>query len=199
MAVTSFDSRLKLWHDFSRDRGELESVVERALRFSGQPLLRPSRSHSLIRSFPFREAKKAATPERALRLVGDALREIPGEKILLYVGWGLGRYGRGGVRMTPEYEPALAALNAAKTSVFVLDVTDADYHSLEVGIRQVAADTGGTYAKTNHFAKREVMRLTETISGYYLLSLDPSQMPANPGKVKIELREKKGTVLTRAG
>jgi hypothetical protein len=34
--------------------------------------------------------------------------------------------------MTADYEPARRAPQKARCSVFALDVTDADYHSLEV-------------------------------------------------------------------
>jgi hypothetical protein len=55
--------------------------------------------------------------------------------------------------------------------VFSLDVTDADYHTLEVGLQAVAADTGGFYAKTHLFPELAVQRLARVISGYYELSL----------------------------
>jgi VWFA-related protein len=197
VAVVSFDSHLKLWQDFSRDREETAAVVDRAVRFGAAPLLRADRSISLARSFNYRNAKKAATPERALKVTADSLLDIPGEKILVYLGWGLGRYGWAGFGMIPEYRRTLATLNAAKATVFVLDITDADYHTLELGIRQVAVDTGGTYAKTNRFAEREVMRLVETISGYYLLTLDRSRLPLDLRELEIELLGMKGTVHVR--
>jgi hypothetical protein len=197
VAVVSFDSHLKLWQDFSRDREETAAVVDRAVRFGAAPLLRADRSLSLARSFNYRDAKKAATPERALKVTADSLLDIPGEKILVYLGWGLGRYGWAGFGMIPEYRRTLATLNAAKATVFVLDITDADFHTLELGIRQVAVDTGGTYAKTNRFAEREVMRLVEAISGYYLLTLDRGRLPLDLRELEIELVEKKGTVHVR--
>jgi hypothetical protein len=101
--------------------------------------------------------------------------------------------------MTQDYRRALETLDAAKASVFVLDVTDADYHTLELGIRQVAQDTGGTYAKTDKFARREIMRLAETISGYYLLTLDKSHLPDEIRRVELRLRSGGGRVILREG
>jgi hypothetical protein len=197
IAVVSFDSHLKFWQDFSRDRDLTASAVEQAIRFGAEPLVTPGPSMSLARSFPRAEAKRAANPERALRLTARSLLDIPGEKVILYLGWGLGRYGSTGFQLTPEYGRTLSTLKAARASVFVLDVTDADYHTLELGIRQVAADTGGTYAKTNRFARREVLRLTETISGYYLLTVDPSLLPEDLAKVRLRLADGRGEVLLR--
>jgi hypothetical protein len=197
VAVVSFDSHLKFWLDFSRDRTAAGDATERAIRFGAQPPISPGKLRSLAYSFPKEEAKKAATPEDALRLTARSLIDIPGEKIIVYLGWGLGRYGSSGFRMTRDYDRALATLDAAKASVFVLDVTDADYHTLELGIRQVARDTGGTYAKTDNFARREVMRLVETISGYYLLTLDRGNLPEELEKLALRLKSGGGRVLLR--
>ena len=197
VAVVSFDSHLKLWHDFSRDRLSTGDVIERAVRFGSKPLLPTPGKRALARSFPAAEAKRAAKPEQALYLTARSLLDIPGEKVIIYLGWGLGRFGGSGFSMTPEYERALATLKAARASVFVLDVTDADYHTLELGIRQVASDTGGTYAKTNDFARREVSRLTESNSGYYLLTLDRESLPEERRRLRIRLRDLAGEVLLR--
>jgi hypothetical protein len=75
--------------------------------------------------------------------------------------------------MPPAYFDALRALEAARASVFVLDVSDADYHTLEVGLERVAADTGGTYAKTHLFPDGAAQRLAATIAGYYVLYYRP--------------------------
>lgn len=197
VAVVSFDSHLKFWHDFSRDRSSVGDAIEKAIRFGAEPPLRSRPGRSLARSFPTAEAKRAATPEDALGITARSLIDIPGEKILVYLGWGLGRYGSSGFRMTQDYNRTLAALDRAQASVFVIDVTDADYHTLELGIRQIAEDTGGTYAKTNEFARREVLRLTETISGYYLLTIDRNQLPSDSRKLEATLRTVKGRVVLR--
>ena len=197
VAAVSFDSHLKFWHDLSRDRDSVGDAIERAVRFGSMPPILPAHGRSLARTFPAAEAKRAATPEDALRLTARSLIDIPGEKILVYLGWGLGRYGSSGFRMTQDYYRALATLDAARTSVFVLDVTDADYHTLELGIRQVAHDTGGTYAKTNTFGRRQVLQLTESISGYYLLTLDRDSLPEERRRLRINLRDHQGEVLLR--
>ena len=99
--------------------------------------------------------------------------------------------------MTPAYAPAVKALRDARTSVFVLDVTSADYHSLQIGLEQVAADTGGMYLSTFRLPNLARDILAQAISGYYLLTLDRGQMPEGEEKVRVELRKKIGTVLAR--
>ncbi len=213
VAIVTFDSHLKLWQDFTRDRQALAATLEQAIRFGGSALARPNhrepshrgpsrrgpsrRGPSLLAHFDRDRAREVAEPEAALQFLGTALQGLPGEKDVVYLGWGLGRFDFAGVRMTAGYFPALRALRDARATVFVLDVTDADSHSLEVGIERVAADTGGTYHKTNsaHLADLAVERLASVLRGHYLITLDVSAAPA--GKVEIELRQQKGRVLYR--
>ena len=67
--------------------------------------------------------------------------------------------------MTAEYQPAVRALEAARATVFVLDVSQADYHSLEVGLQNVASHTGGPYDRTFHVASQAVRRLAQAFAG----------------------------------
>jgi VWFA-related protein len=202
IAVVSYDSHLKLWLDFTRDRDAVYAALDRAMLWSeeGEPEPAPDGSAgeaSLVPGFDRAAARRAASPERALEVAARALVPLPGVKSIVYLGWGLGRYTSSGVQMTPAYAPAVRALNAAHASVFVLDVTSADYHSLEVGLQGVAAATGGTYAKTNVLPGLATGALVRVLSGYYVLTLDRSQVADLKGAVRIELRDKRGTVLVR--
>jgi VWFA-related protein len=198
VAVLSYDSHLKLWLDFTRDRDAVYAALDRAMLWSeeGEPEAAAGEV-SLVASFDTAAARRAASPEKALEVAARALAAIPGEKSIVYLGWGLGRYTSWGVQMTPDYKPAVRALSAAHASVFVLDVTSADFHSLEAGLQGVAAATGGTYAKTNVLPGLATDALTRTLTGYYVLTLDQSEIAGAQGEVRIALREKKGTVLTR--
>jgi VWFA-related protein len=197
-AVVSYDSHLKLWQDFTRDREAVYAALDRAMVWSpeGEPKAAAGEI-SLVAGFDAAAARRAASPEKALEVTARALAPLPGEKSIVYLGWGLGRYTSWGVQMTPDYAPAVRALTAAHASVFVLDVTSADFHSLEVGLQSVAAATGGTYAKTNVLPGLATDSLVRTLTGFYVLTLDQSEMAGAEGAVRIDLREKKGTVLAR--
>lgn len=199
VAVASFDSRLKLWRDFGRDRAAQAEAVEEAVRFGKEPLLRRGGEPSLAAHMDFRAARSAATAEAALAVTAAALRALPGEKILVYLGWGLGRRGSHGFSMKGDYRTAQRALNEARTSVFVLDITNADYHTLEIGLRTVAADTGGTYEKTNRYSQQAVDKLIRAISGYYLLTLDRAGLSVSASDLEIRISGRNARVLARGG
>jgi VWFA-related protein len=198
IAVVAFDSHLRLWLDWTNDHEAVHQAIDRAMLFGGASrVAAEGEPAALARHFDFAAAKKAASPERALEVTAAALAPYRGEKVIVYLGWGLGRFGADGVKMTPAFAPAVRALRAAKASVFVLDVTSADYHSLEVGLEAVAEATGGTYAKTFVFPGLATKALARTIAGHYLLTLDQAQLPDETGELRIELRGKKGIVLAR--
>jgi VWFA-related protein len=197
VAVLSFDSHLRLWQDFTGNRTSLARALQ-AVLFDERASFDPCPFPALEPSFDAAAARRAATPEVALRVTAEALQAIPGSKSLVLFGWGLGRFTAGlGVRMTPDYGPARHALVDARTSVFALDVTNADYHSLEVGLEQVAEDTGGFYAKTHLFPDQAMSRLEGALAGHYVLAIE--KPPGKPGRHRVSVKRVggPGTVLAR--
>lgn len=188
VAVVGYDSHLKLWQDFTLDREAVYDAVYGAIHFSGRPTVpRASERGPLYEHLDFEAAKKAAQPEEGLEVAARALVPLPGPKTVIWLGWGLGRLASRRVGPKPEYRPALRALEAAQATVFVIDVTDAAYHDLEFGLKQVAADTGGTYAKAHERPDALIRNLTAAASGHYLLHLDRAGLPRYPGELEVEL------------
>src|SRR6266849_2209473 len=115
--------------------------------------------------------KDARDSSEALLIIGNALRPIPGPKSLILFGWGLGTLHGGRVWMERSYPAARQALEGARVSVFSLDFTQADAHSLSVGLGQVSGDTGGFYASTFRFPNIAIERLHKTLAGHYELEV----------------------------
>lgn len=197
MAVISFDSHLHLRQDFTQDREAVYAAIDRGMLFGDSAAGPGSGELSLLGSFDFEAAFDAASPERGLEVTARALADLPGEKVLVYLGWGLGRFGSSGVQMTPAFYPAVRALRRAGIPVFVLDVTSADSHSLEAGLEAVARATGGTYHKTNVLPQLATDFLARAISGHYVITIDPATVPPGGGPVTVRLRARKGSVITR--
>jgi VWFA-related protein len=199
-AVVSFDSHLKLRADFTADHGRLREALDASVRPGPEPLLRQGGDPTLLRSFDRSAARRAATPEAGLEVAARALIPIDGEKVVVFLGWGLGRFTSTGVEMIPQYGDALRALDAARASVFTIDVTQADYHSLEIGLQQVAEDTGGTYTKSNVFPGIAMDELQATLGGHYVLYFRRPEGADGPQPVRVELRDRsRGELLVPEG
>lgn len=194
-AVVRFDSHLTLLCDFTSDRAALEAAFDEGLLQGTAPAIVPSPFPSLAAGLDLQAARRAANVELALDLVSRALIPIPGGKALLFLGWGLG------VDRSPRESQALArafaSMAAARINVFTLDVSDADWHTLETTLQHASALTGGTYQKTHIFAGGAVTRLAKSLGGRYVLvcvAPDDGVLPL----LDVSLRDRRGEVMSRA-
>jgi VWFA-related protein len=198
VAVVSFDTHLKVWTDFTSDRARLRHALDRSVLFERVPTLNVEAEPSLVAHLEPGAGRRAAAPESALLVLGEALKELPGAKSLVLFGWGMGRWSPGfGVFLDADYGPARRALVAGRVTVFALDVTTADYHTLEVGLEQVAEDTGGFYAKTHLFPSQALARLEHALSGHYVITFAKPDLPRGEHEIDIGLVGRKGTVMAR--
>ena len=170
----------------------------RSVLFERVPLLGAGDAPSLVEHLEPGAGKRAAAPETALLQLGQAMKELPGSKSLVLFGWGMGRWSPGiGVFLERDYGPARRALVEGRVTVFALDVTNADYHTLEVGLEQVAEDTGGFYAKTHLFPSQAIDRLERALEGHYVLTFTKPALEPGEHDIDIALVGRKGTVLAR--
>ena len=175
IAVVSFDSHLKIWTDFTNDRAAVRRIFDRGLLLEHpKPIGEPASPISLTRELTQAEGRRAYPIEKALLLLGQALEPLPGTKSIVLFGHGFGRFTGNGVLMEHGYEEALAALQRARAAVFSIDVTQADYHSLEVGLQSVSEETGGFYERSFQFPDRTVQRLAGALAGHYVLLVKAS-------------------------
>ena len=202
VAVFSFDSHLKFHLDFSGDKQRIRDAMERAL-YTDEPL--PPRTvpmPSLAKRIDREEMKKAGSSEAALIIVANALRSIPGPKSLILFGWGLGRFVYGvGVFMEPKYAGARYALERARVSVFSIDFTRADAHSLSAGLNKAAEDTGGFYASTFRFPHLALERLQRTLAGHYELEVrKPETKVKGAHSIEVDVpKRRSANVMARSG
>jgi VWFA-related protein len=200
VAVASYDSHLKLRQDFTDDHEKIVRAINASLRTGQEPEPDPGSRPALARHLNHLAARRAATPERALALLAEALTPIPGGKSMLYFGWGLGTVGGLGGPNLSEAKAWLAALKgmaAARVNVFSLDVTDADYHSLEVHLEQLSDLTGGRYEKTNVFPNLAMERVQRAISGRYVLVFVKPRTALGTHEIDVKLVGRKGRVSAR--
>ena len=198
VAVLSFDSRLRIWLDFTGDRARVAHALERGILLETPPPSQASVDPSLVARLDRAGVRRAYSIERALRLIGEALEDLPGAKSVVLVGHGFGRLGPAGVSMENEYDAMRAALQTARASVFCLDVTDADYHSLEAGLQLVAEDTGGFFVRTHIFPQQAIDRLAGALAGHYVLFVENPGLPSGSHRIEVRLTRRSGHVLANA-
>jgi len=197
VAIASFDHHLKLWLDFTADHERARPLLRGGLVYEDVPEAEPGPPPSLAAFFDTRAARDAASLEQALLVLGRALSPLPGAKSVVLFGAGMGRLTPVGVVLDAAYGPAREALAAAQATVFSLDVTDADRHTLEVGLQQVAADTGGFYARTHEFPGIALAQLEGALEGRYVLAFPRPEGRRGAHEIRIDLPGRKGSVVSR--
>lgn len=199
-AVLSFDSRLRIWTDFTNDLDHLRSLLGRQV-ISGRPgPLAQAEGVSLLSRLDPRRAERIYGVEHALRHIAEALEPLPGAKSLVLVGYGFGRLDARSdrVMLMDGYDEASAALQRARVSVFTLNVTRAHYNSLQQSLQTVAAQTGGTYGSTWEFPTAAIARVTRALAGHYVLFVERPQLRDGAHRIEVRLTTRRGWVAARS-
>ena len=195
VAVLRFDSRLHLLLDFTQNRNRVREAFEHDVLFGAAPEPGERQAPSLRPSLDLERTAPSYSMERALLRVAESLEHLPGPKSVVVAGHGFGRFSSMGVTLEPAYDEARAALTRARATVFCLDVTEADYHSLEAGLKIVAADTGGLYQRTHVFSEAALDRVLAALAGQYVLLVEKPPLGPGSHRLDVRLKGREGVVL----
>jgi VWFA-related protein len=205
VAVASFHAHLELWADFTTDRAAVRAILKRSILFAGRAEDRrpPAEPPTLTPFFDREAGRQTATVEQALVVLGRALDGVPGSKALVVFGYGFGRIvgpartGSPVVGVDAEYDEARRLLVRARATVYCLDLTQADSHTLEFGLVRVAEDTGGFFARTHEFPGLAMRRLGEALAGHYEVTFEKPELPRGEHAIRVELVGRRAVVLAR--
>jgi VWFA-related protein len=198
VAVLSFDSRLRLWTDFTNNIGRVRSILSNDVIVSPPGPVSASGDVSLMPTLDEESVRRISSIERALRHIAESLEPLPGAKSLVLLGYGFGRFDArsGTVLQMDGYDEASAALQRARVAVLTLNVTQANYNSLQAGLETVAAETGGVYAST--YESRGVERIWQALEGYYVLFVEKPELKRGEHRIEVRLARREGTVIARS-
>ena len=204
-AVVSYDFKLKVHADFTRDREKLVEAVKRAQigkdPGGNWPSRRPEADPlgdelpSLLKTLPTgRELRKESdTFQDALRVLAEATSSIQARKTLFLFSQGFEGTSSGvGWRPDPRFYPGMMqALNDANLAVYTLDLSAIGVqHSLGDSLSLLANDTGGYYYEHVTSYGNIVELISDQNSGYYLLSYRSESPAGESGYRKVEVRLK---------
>ena len=207
VAILSFDTHLKIWVDFTNDLERLRRVLNRGILLEDPPPVQEATPISLVARLSQSRGQRTYNIEKGLGLIAEALEPLPGSKALVLFGHGFGRFNPGLssalletsiVDMENGYEETVRALVASRASVFSLDVTKADYHSLELGLQRISDETGGFYERTHLFPEIAMKKLAGALAGYYVLLVEKPDAKPRAHRIEVELTRRKGNVLARS-
>lgn len=203
VAIVSFDSQLHTWTNFSNDVAELRRVLTNTV-ISGRPPTNvriDAESGAIHVQMRSPDERAPESLPAALQQIGEMLEPLPGTKSIVVLGRAMGewipRLGR--VELGHDYEVAVTALRRSRVSVFCFDYTNADYHPLQEGLMQVAADTGGRFWQTDRFAAAPLGELRQLLEGHYVLLVVPPDERTGERALAVKVNNRRATVLVKSG
>jgi VWFA-related protein len=211
VAVASYDTKLKVQQDFTRDKRALINAIDDAMKGKDPEGNYPSRitaeGPSLLRNLPRGKElrKKTATIYEALQQLGEASGYIRARKNLMLFTYGLpGRVDSFGQYIPDRryFEPTVQSLNDNNVAAYMIDLTPAGTeHTLSDSLNRMADDTGGRYFFNFVNFSTPLDQIAKENSGYYLLSYINERPEGSKGyqKVEVTVKNPEFRVRTREG
>jgi VWFA-related protein len=194
VAVLRFDSKLELLLDFTADKNLVSRTFERDVLFGDGVKSVEQQEPTLRGMLDAERTAPSYSMEESLLRIAEGIAPMPGPKSVVIVGHGFGRMSGSGVILEPDYDQAKKVLQRARASVFCLDVTDADSHTLEAGLQVVADDTGGFYQRSHVFPEAAMNRVFAALEGQYVLFVEGPQLQPGSHRLQIRLKKRNGVV-----
>jgi VWFA-related protein len=199
VAVASYDTRLKVQQDFTRDRKALIAAVGDAMKGKDREGNYPSRidaskGASLLAGLPKGQElrDKTSTLYEAMQAIARSAGNVRGRKNLLLFTFGLpGRVDTFGQYVPDKrfFEPTVQALNANNVAAYTIDLTPpAVEHTLSDALNKLADDTGGRYFFNVTNFSTPLDEVAKENNGYYLLSYSGEQPAGKSGFQEVQVR-----------
>lgn len=207
VAVVSYDYKLEVHQDFTRDRTALANAIDAAIRGKSPDRQWPSRQRPdsevgpLLKGLPAGKELRKATRDiyRGLEVLSAAAANVPGRKNMVFLGTGFDP-----IRST-EYlrmNPAIAALNAANIAAYTIDLVPTEIdHTSRGSLHDLAIRTGGDFFFTFVRFEAPLEQISEGTTGYYLIAYRSRHPAGKPGyqRVGVKLANPEFRVRARNG
>ena len=213
VAIVGHDIRLKVFTDFTSDRGRIERALNDAAKFGRgrTDAAAGDEEVSILRNIDReRMINETGTVYEALDVLADSLRGFSARKNLVLFSPGI--IDRSEIvsnemllNRSQHLDPALESLNAANVTVYGVQLQRGPEASTTMLFHQrlseISQSTGGEYFRMNTDYRRAVDKIEETNAGYYLVTYRSKHPKGTSGfqKVDVSVRSPELRVVARSG
>lgn len=200
VAVASYDFKLKLQSDFTRDRKALAKAIDSAIRGGDPEKNWPSRAEgteepALLDDLPQGESLRDESLRiyDAVEILAEAAGDIRGRKNLVLFTTGFGQINSVGQYLEDPryYPPMMQALNDNNVAAYMVDLTPLQVqHVMSDSMNQLAEETGGRYFFNFTSFLQPLNDIAQENNGYYLLSYQSRHPAGESGYQKVRVRAK---------
>ena len=209
VAVVTYETRLEIVQDFTRNVEVLREAIQRAAEGQGDLQNWPSRQPaphegpSLARQLPTGKDLRNKTGDiyQGLQVLARAAGSVRGRKNLVFIGRGIGEVNSFGVWQPDAryYRPTVQTLNDNNVALYPLDVMPlGSRHSLENSLSALATDTGGTFTRQFTSFRTPLQAIAEENGGYYLLSYQSRKERGKSGFQNVTVKTRNPELKVRA-
>lgn len=202
VAVVGFDSRFKVYTDFTSDKKQLKRALNDAAKFSNGIL--KTASPVILKDLTRQKMDKSRNTYEAVELLAGTLTPIQARKVVILFSPGFAENlsSTGFTQDETYYRPMIRALNKANVSVYSISLMRGVFHHpLFEGMQRMAADTGGEFYRDVVNYSTPLRQIENVNNGYYMLSYYTKKPSDRDGyqKVQVSLRNPEFRVKARDG
>jgi VWFA-related protein len=197
VAVVSYDKKLKVQQDFTRDGRALAEAIGAAMKGKDAEgnwpsRIKPGEGPSLYANLPKGNALRDETENiyDALKVLAESAGQIRGRKNLVMFTTGFGEVNSFGQYIPDQryYPGTVQALNDNNVAVYSLDLVPAGtIHALSDAMTKLSNETGGQYYTNFSTFTTPLKQIGEENSGYYLLSYRSEQPAGKRGFQEVDV------------
>jgi len=196
VAVVSYDSRLRVQTDFTRDHDTIAKAIDSAIQGKSLDMdefaqVGNSNGPSLVDDLPRGRylRKESRRIYGALELVAQATGDIRARKNLVMFGIGFGILTTSDREDIRYYQPMMETLNANNVAAYMVDLSpNTVEHAMSDPMNRLATETGGRYFFNFTNFQTPLSQIADENNGYYLLSYQSSHPRGETGYQKVTVK-----------
>lgn len=210
VAIAGFDSRLKMFADFTSDKNVLRKALSDATSFSNGITKAPAYATpelSIMQNIDNRRMMyKTGRIYDGIALLADALPEVAARTVMVLFTPGIGEVSDTNPNFLDNqetwYAPMLHALNRKNVSVYAVNLLrDTGLYLQEQTLSRLASETGGEYFRGFVGFETPLREIENVNNGYYMISYytDKPQRGTGYQKIDVALKNPEFRVKAREG
>ena len=196
VAVASYDSRLRVQTDFTRDHDALTKAIDDAVQGKSLDMdefaqVGNTSGPSLLDDLPRGRYLRKQTRRiyGAIELLAEATGDIRARKNLVMFGIGFGILTTSDREDVRYYDPMMETLNDNNVSAYIVDLSpNTVEHAMSDPMNRLATETGGRYFFNFVNVQTPLSQIADENNGYYLLSYQSSHPRGETGYQKVTVR-----------
>ena len=202
VAIVGFDTRLKVYSDFTSDKKQLERALNDAVKFSNG--ITKTDSPTILKDLTRKQMDKPRNTYEAIKILAGTLQPIQARKVVVLFSPGIAENitSTGFSQDETWYQPMIHALNKANITVYPISLLRGVFHHpVFDSLSRMASDTGGDFYRDVVNYRMPLQKVENVNNGYYMVTYYARKPAAKDGyqRVQVSIKNPEFRVKARDG